>query len=185
MRLRDWVRLASQQIDEALEADKLPGGPGDDKPDEDFDATELARGIKVEREHTTSDDLAKEIAKDHLSEDPAYYQKLQKIEPKHVRGRTRVLVVYDDAWETDAAKDPKIDAIRKDIESMDRAIDQLKRREEALTENLKPEQSNQAEIIRDSIQRRIDAINEDKQELQTQLQEMIMQKCGRPGKPKK
>jgi len=81
-----------------------------------------------------------------------------------------------------SAGDDKIDEIKKDIESMDRAIDQLQRREDAMTEDLDPEQ---AEPIRNSIQRRIDALNEDKQELQTLLQKMIMQKCGRPGKPKK
>lgn len=65
---------------------------------------------------------------------------------------------------------------------MDRTIDQLKRRQEALTG---PEvDQNTAEAIRNSIQRRIDAVNEDKQELQTHIQEMIMQKCGRPGKGK-
>ncbi len=80
-----------------------------------------------------------------------------------------------------AKKDPKIDAIKKDIEGMDRAIEQLQRRMEALTKEMKPEQ---AEPIRSAIQRRIDAVNEDKQELQTILQKMIMEKCGKPGKKK-
>ncbi len=38
-------------------------------------------GVKVEMEHTNSIDIAKEIAKDHLAEDPNYYQKLKTIEP--------------------------------------------------------------------------------------------------------
>jgi hypothetical protein len=40
--------------------------------------TQLSRGIEVETEHTTSKKLAREIALDHLSEDPAYYTKLDK-----------------------------------------------------------------------------------------------------------
>lgn len=35
---------------------------------------ELQKGIKVELEHTKDENIAKEIAKDHLSEDPKYYQ---------------------------------------------------------------------------------------------------------------
>ena len=39
-------------------------------------------GQKVEHEHTNNEKIAKEIAKDHLFEDPEYYTKLSKIE-KH------------------------------------------------------------------------------------------------------
>jgi len=59
----------------ALE-DLLPGGPGDDRPDEDFDAAELAKGIADEMEHTYNADVAKEIAKDHLTMDPHYYSNM-------------------------------------------------------------------------------------------------------------
>lgn len=41
---------------------------------------ELEAGIKVEREHTSSDQAAKEIALDHLAELPDYYSKLDKME---------------------------------------------------------------------------------------------------------
>ena len=58
----------------------LSGGLGDNKLDSDFDAKQLQAGIKVEREHTNDPKKAKEIAKDHLSEDPDYYKKLKKIE---------------------------------------------------------------------------------------------------------
>ena len=40
---------------------------------------QLAKGIKVEMEHTDNKDIAKEIAMDHLTEDPNYYNKLSKI----------------------------------------------------------------------------------------------------------
>lgn len=60
--------------------DKLHGGKGDDKPDSDYDLKQLAIGIKHESEHTDDKNIAKEIAKDHLSEDPNYYKKIAKIE---------------------------------------------------------------------------------------------------------
>ena len=62
------------------ESEKLKGGKGDKRPDSDFDEKDLQDGIKVEMEHTKDRQVAKEIAKDHLSEDPNYYKKLKKIE---------------------------------------------------------------------------------------------------------
>ena len=41
---------------------------------------QLARGIKVELEHTSKHDVAREIALDHLGEEPDYYEKLATIE---------------------------------------------------------------------------------------------------------
>jgi len=43
------------------------------------DPKELAMGIKVEMEHTKNKDKAKEIALQHLAEDPHYYSKLKKL----------------------------------------------------------------------------------------------------------
>lgn len=60
--------------------DVLPGGLGDDRPDSDFDPKQLKMGIKVELEHTGDRALAKEIAKDHLTEMPDYYTRLAKME---------------------------------------------------------------------------------------------------------
>lgn len=62
--------------------DKIPGGLGDKKKPEDFDPKQIAKGVKVEMEHTNDKDLAREIAMDHLTEDPKYYDKLETIE-KH------------------------------------------------------------------------------------------------------
>lgn len=44
--------------------------------------TQLNKGMKVEMEHTKDKIRAKEIAMDHLFEDPKYYDKLKKIEGK-------------------------------------------------------------------------------------------------------
>jgi hypothetical protein len=43
---------------------------------------QLKIGIKVEQEHTTNPEIAREIALDHLWEDPKYYTKLTKMEKK-------------------------------------------------------------------------------------------------------
>lgn len=47
---------------------------------------ELENGVKVEMEHTDDEKVAKEIALDHLLEDPKYYQKLKKVEAKEMTG---------------------------------------------------------------------------------------------------
>jgi len=58
--------------------DKLPGGKGDLKYKSNFDPEEIKMGIETEMEHTKDQDLAMEIAFDHLAEDPKYYSKLKK-----------------------------------------------------------------------------------------------------------
>ena len=55
-------------------------GKNRDKKDSDFDSKELKLGIKIEMEHIDDESIAKEIAKDHLSELPDYYSKLVKME---------------------------------------------------------------------------------------------------------
>lgn len=60
--------------------DRLHGGEADNIPDREFSHDALAQGAKHEHEHTDDDQIAKEIAKDHLSEDPAYYDKQEALE---------------------------------------------------------------------------------------------------------
>lgn len=71
-----------QQTAEKAMREKIIGGLGDNKPDSGFDPKCLAHGIEVEKEHTKDKKVAKEIAKDHLTEDPKYYKKLKKMEAK-------------------------------------------------------------------------------------------------------
>lgn len=61
-------------------------GKHNDIPDDQFDANELAMGIKVEMEHTDDPDIAKSIAKDHLMELKNYYTLLLKME-KEAKGK--------------------------------------------------------------------------------------------------
>ena len=62
--------------------DKLHGGLADDMPDKDFDQDQIDKGIVVEREHVgnNDDEVAKEIAKDHLMEIADYYDRLENME---------------------------------------------------------------------------------------------------------
>lgn len=41
---------------------------------------QLEKGMRVEREHTSDDATAREIALDHLKEFPDYYDRLTKVE---------------------------------------------------------------------------------------------------------
>ncbi len=68
--------------------EQIPGGKAKGMKPSDFDAVALAKGTLEEvREH--GDFLvAVEVAMDHLTEDPAYYRKLAKIE-KHNPKRRR------------------------------------------------------------------------------------------------
>jgi hypothetical protein len=69
-----WSRTAGE-IPEALE-----DGMADGKPDSDFDPEQLEKGIKVEMEHTKDKDIARKIAKDHLTEFSHYYDALERME---------------------------------------------------------------------------------------------------------
>lgn len=61
-------------------AEKLKGGLADGLPDKAFSSKSLKKGMKVEAEHTKSKRARREIAKDHLVEDPRYYDKLERME---------------------------------------------------------------------------------------------------------
>ncbi len=65
--------------------DRLPGGMADGKKPTDFPKETLVKGIETEMEHTSDAKLAREIAMDHLTEDPQYYDKLESIEKKYHR----------------------------------------------------------------------------------------------------
>lgn len=66
-------------------SDKIPGGLADKLTNKDFPKTKIDQGRKVELEHTSSKQIAEEIARDHLTEDPKYYDKLSDME-KGARG---------------------------------------------------------------------------------------------------
>lgn len=75
---------------EKSEKNKLVGGEADGMSVEDiakkhkvtkkYILQQLVAGLKVEREHSKATEASREIAMDHLAEDPNYYTKLAKIE---------------------------------------------------------------------------------------------------------
>ena len=73
--LREFIELAC-----ATPQDQLPGGRADNISPANVDPEQLAMGIEHEMEHTHDPSLAREIAMDHLLEDPLYYSHLQTIE---------------------------------------------------------------------------------------------------------
>ena len=80
--------------------DKLKGGLADKKQPKDFDPKALQEGEKHEMEHTNDNSIAREIAMDHLQEDPNYYKKIKTIE------KTMLEVTPDGHQEIVAGKEP-------------------------------------------------------------------------------
>jgi hypothetical protein len=80
---------------QGFKEEKLEGGVADSKSldelakkhkvDVKILTKQFNKGIKVEMEHTDNKQMAKEIAMDHISEDPKYYDKLSKMETKDIK----------------------------------------------------------------------------------------------------
>ncbi len=60
--------------------DQVHGGRADNVPESNFDQDQLRQGTEHETEHTDDRRIASEIARDHLVEDPRYYDHLKAIE---------------------------------------------------------------------------------------------------------
>lgn len=81
----------------ARHTDRLPGGLADRSKPGDFDPKELKMGIEVEREHVGKNTgLAREIAMDHLKEDPRYYTKLKKVHRESVMEINQMLGLLEE-----------------------------------------------------------------------------------------
>jgi len=76
---------------------------------------QLDKGVPVEREHTNSDDEAREIARDHVHEFPDYYDRLDKMEKKAKEGVKEAKELSKTAWKKQTSKVNKNnpDAVRK------------------------------------------------------------------------
>lgn len=84
------MRIPTYDEFERLNEERIPGGLSSGKTVSDLakkhDVSkehiedQLAKGKKVEMEHTKDPKAAIEIAMDHLSEDPDYYDKLKRME---------------------------------------------------------------------------------------------------------
>lgn len=83
----DKILKYCQKYQELATAEKgwkeqIPGGLSAGRKPEDFDPEQLAKGIKVELEHTKDPRMALEISMDHLMEDSHYYDHLEDMESK-------------------------------------------------------------------------------------------------------
>jgi hypothetical protein len=78
---------------------------------------QLYKGIEVEMEHTDDKELAKEIAKDHLTEYPYYYDELEKMEKKFENKRGIKMKRYKRKFEEASVKDA-LDKISKGVNDM-------------------------------------------------------------------
>ena len=81
--------------DTETKKDILTGGLADDAEVGDFDPVQLKRGIDIEMEHTKDENLAREIAMDHLTEIPDYYTRLERME-KEAKGEIIKYIAYRD-----------------------------------------------------------------------------------------
>lgn len=88
-----------------LAEDKIPGGLADTDwgakllrmrktKDPEGYQKEFWKGLGIEKEHTSDDSIAEEIAEDHLVEDPKYYDKLEKLEKEADAATVRPLKQY-------------------------------------------------------------------------------------------
>lgn len=83
-------------IDKLRSKADLRPGRSQGKDPASFDKKELAKGTKVEYEHTRKTEVAKEIAKDHLAERPDYYKKLKRLEDSPVEKTAVVAAFFDE-----------------------------------------------------------------------------------------
>jgi hypothetical protein len=79
IRDRQWHNRTFE-LGNVNESNLLKGGLADNIKTSEFSKSQLKKGIKIEREHTTNAKIAQEIAEDHLMENPKYYDALEKME---------------------------------------------------------------------------------------------------------
>lgn len=79
---------------------------------------QLSKGIKIEMEHTSKYDVAKEIALDHLAENPNYYTKLDKVGLEECSGYIPSEKEKNDPrWERALSVDVGPNAIKKNAKA--------------------------------------------------------------------
>jgi len=62
-----------QKVMAKLKKDKLPGGRAEGMSDNEFDPKQIQEGMTIEMEHTDDPEIALDISRDHLAENPNYY----------------------------------------------------------------------------------------------------------------
>ena len=91
--------------DEEPHVDQIEGGLADNANATDFCPIQISKGIKVEMEHTDDPHKALEIAMDHLTEIPDYYDRLEAMEAE-AKGEGQGSMEDDVEAPEDALLDP-------------------------------------------------------------------------------
>jgi hypothetical protein len=94
-----------KSLNEGAKKQKLKGGKGDNLTPDQVNYHEFTKGWKHELEHTDDIDKAKEIALDHLAEDPNYYTRLDMIEFQ-AKKKNRTDLPIDISKKNSPKKDP-------------------------------------------------------------------------------
>lgn len=126
MQLKGMIPTESSSAKFSALKEVLHGGEADNIPNKAFPKDKLEEGAEEELEHTDNKQVAKEIAKDHLSEDLNYYTKLEKIVEKDAGWLTKVvgtlgkadhpgqqLIKFDHEYAQVAKKKPLTDKLKK------------------------------------------------------------------------
>jgi ParB-like chromosome segregation protein Spo0J len=112
--IEDWINkwkekgvdVNYESGEKIISEDSLKGGKADRKDSDDFDERELEIGVAVESEHTKNKELAKEIAMDHLEENPVYYKNLVE---KGVVDEEEAIKIYKKHYGTEKLKEENIE----------------------------------------------------------------------------
>ena len=133
----DDIPLPGSGEDEAIE-----GGLADGKEPIDYDADQIAKGIKVEMEHTDDPKTALEIAMDHLEEIPDYYDHLEQMEDEATAGDPadgeEVVDAMGDGQEGEASEEIPDPEKEEEKEVLWGKMDTIGEPEEDLFENYSP-----------------------------------------------
>jgi hypothetical protein len=132
----------------------------------DIMVAQFKKGISVEMEHTTDREIAKEIALDHLFEDPKYYDKLAKIENPTNEGlkdlEKELVVLYNKAFKM-MPKSPAQMKVRAEIDKLKKQIDSLKK--ESVNEATASEIVKDLDKVRHDLIKKVDVLIAKKKKL--------------------
>lgn len=125
------------QLDSGIDEQKLVGGVGDETPESDVDEEQLEMGKETEKEHTSDKGVAKEIAMDHLTEDPEYYSKLKEVEGDEQEPEQEAEAEEDE--EEDEEADKVLENFDEDESNEDEKLENIDDDEEDLDVDGRPD----------------------------------------------
>ena len=114
--------------------DVLHGGLADQDTDADHSDSALDKGQKIEMEHTTSPTIAREIARDHLTEGQDYYDRLEDMEEEMEKDSMTIEEALG-GWMRKRAEDPnKVVEVEVELEDGKMEVETETAAEEAAEE---------------------------------------------------